>query len=96
MRPFVIVMHMHGCPHCVAYQGERGIARRLAREGWTDVYMVEASQDTDVCEALGVQSFPTVLVGHPRVGTFTLTAAERSLGVLRDAVEHLRDRAARR
>lgn len=57
----LVVFHMNGCPHCEAVTGPNSACRGL--QDLVDLYEVEASDP--LTRAVGISSFPTILVVNP-------------------------------
>jgi len=57
----LVVFYMNGCPHCAAVTGPNSACRGL--EDLVDLYEIEASDP--LTRAVGVTSFPTIMVVNP-------------------------------
>jgi hypothetical protein len=57
----LVVVHMHGCPHCKAVTGPESAARGVA--DLAPVYEIESSNP--LSQELGVTSFPSIFFSTP-------------------------------
>jgi hypothetical protein len=82
MKNFVAVFHMIGCPHCRAVTGPQGALAPLSR--FQHLSVVEIESADPLCEAMSVNSFPTIFLvtkesvfRYPSSGDRTTEAFER-------------------
>ena len=58
----LVVFYMNGCPHCKAVTGPQSVCRE-GLDDLVDLYEIEASDS--LTRAVGVTSFPTIVLVNP-------------------------------
>ena len=60
MKPFLVVFHMNGCPHCRHVAGRTSKLNNLMN---AEVLEIESSHP--ICQKMKVNSFPTIWLSQP-------------------------------
>jgi len=61
--PVLLVFHMDGCPHCRVFQGDDNILQAMT----SDLHIIRCESKDPLTRAIGITSFPTVLLALPEI-----------------------------